>query len=219
MTGSEATSDLGRRRAARRDRASPAYAGRRAEVLAAAAGVFKVRGFSRTTLTDVAEALQIDRASVYYYVGSKEELFREVVGDTVERNAALAQEIAAGPGTAAERLRRLVTEMMVSYAESYPFLYVYLAEDLSNVSPERSDWARHMRGVNKRYENAVVELVQAGIDDGSFVTGTRAWVVAYGVIGMVSWSNRWFNPTTSSVGAEEIAAAYADVLVNGLLTR
>jgi AcrR family transcriptional regulator len=195
------------------------YRERRAEIIAAAAEIFKKHGYRGTKLNDIAEALQLDRASLYYYVGGKEELFHDVVGGTVERNALTAEAIVEGPGTAPEKLRTLVAGLMVSYAETYPFLYVYIQENLSNISPDRSDWAREMRHLNKRYENAVVAIVQAGIAEGSFAVNTQPWVVAYGIIGMVAWSNRWFDPTESTVPAEEIGAAYADTLLTGLQVR
>lgn len=41
-------------------------------------------------------------------------------------------------------------------------------------------------------------------------------MVAAGVIGMLSWTNRWFDPGTSAFTAAEIARTYADTLVLGL---
>src|SRR4051794_26793315 len=61
------TSNIARRRAAALDDARPEYVERRREIVRAAAGVFKARGFAGTTLGHVAEALGVDRASLYYY--------------------------------------------------------------------------------------------------------------------------------------------------------
>ena len=61
-----------------------------------------------------------------------------------------------------------------------------------------------MRKHNKRYENAVVEIVQSGIDEGTLRADNTAWVIAYGIIGMVAWSNRWFDPNSSAVDAQTI---------------
>lgn len=210
------TSGIGRRRAAARGEGGAAYRERRAEIVKAAAEVFKTNGYRGTKLSDVAEAMSLDRASLYYYIGSKEELFHEVVGGAVDANATTAEQILGGDGTAPEKLRTLITGLMVSYADTYPFLYVYIQENLSNVSRDRSAWARDMQRHNKRYENAVVAIVQSGIDDGTLRAGTQAWVIAYGIIGMVAWSNRWFNPNESDVPAEEIGAAYAETLLSGL---
>jgi AcrR family transcriptional regulator len=199
------TSGIGRRRAAARDEGGDEYRQRRADIVRAAAGIFKEHGFRATKLGDVAEALHMDRASLYYYVGGKEELFQEVVGGAVAANADAAEAIRRGQGTAPEKLRTLITGLMTSYAENYPFLYVYIQENLSTVSRDRSPWSREMRRHNKRYETAVVEIVQSG-----------AWVIAYGIIGMVAWSNRWFDPNSCAVDAQTIGKTYADVIVDGL---
>jgi TetR/AcrR family transcriptional regulator, cholesterol catabolism regulator len=211
------TSGIGRRRAAAQDDGSAAYQERRAEVIRAAGEVFRRHGFRGTKIGDIAEAVNMDRATVYYYVGSKEELFHQVVGDAVEKNCLRAEEILHGSGPADEKLRTLVTELMVSYAEAYPYLYVYIREDLRAAGP--SQWARTMSRFNKRYENAVVAIVEDGIAEGTFATDTQPWVIAFGIIGMVAWSNRWFDPNTSTVGAREIGEAYAETLVGGLVHR
>lgn len=177
--------------------------------------MFKRNGYRGAKIGDIGAALNMDRATVYYYVGSKEELFQQVVGDAVEKNCLRAEAIVAGHGPADEKLRTLITELMVSYADAYPYLYVYIQEDLR--SAKASQWARTMSRFNKRYENAVVAIVEDGVEEGTFAIDTQPWVIAFGVIGMVAWSNRWFNPSESPVPAHEIGAAYAETVVGGLV--
>ena len=50
----------------------------------------------------------------------------------------------------------LIIGLMASYAAHYPMLYVYVRENLANVSGERSQWSAHMRSVNRRYDNAII---------------------------------------------------------------
>lgn len=158
----------------------------------------------------------MDRATLYYYVGSKEELFDEVVTDAVLANVKMAEDILAGPGGAPEKLRAIVGSLMRSYAENYPFLYVFIQENLSHVSPTRSEWSKKMRAANKRYEEVVIEIIESGIAEGTIRPVPSPWVVAYGIIGMVAWTNRWFNPGTSPIDADDVAKSYADVLLQGL---
>ena len=212
------SSNISRRRAAALDEGGAAYQERRAEIVRAAGEVFKRNGYRGTKIGDIAEAVGMDRATIYYYAGSKEELFHSAVGDAVERNCLHAETVLSGEGTPAEKLRTLVTDLMVSYADSYPYLYLYIQEDLG-MPGERSQWGRTMARYNKRYENVVVAIVEDGVADGSFHTSTRPWVIAYGILGMVAWSNRWFDPGTTTVPAREIGAAYADTLLGGLVTR
>jgi AcrR family transcriptional regulator len=193
-----------------------AYTERRQEIITAAARLFKTRGFRGTSIGQIAKALGTDRATLYYYIGSKEELFDEVVSDEVRANVARAQAIRDGEGTAPDKLRRLVTELMDSYAASYPFLYVFIQENLSHVSERRSEWSQEMRKLNKAYEDCVVAIIETGVAEGTIRPVAEPWVLAYGLIGMVGWTNRWFNPEKSPVDAATIGRAYADVLLDGL---
>ena len=77
------SSAIGRRRAAARGEGRIAYAERRQEIVEAAARLFKTHGFRGTSIGQIADAMGTDRATLYYYVGSKEELFDEVVSDVV----------------------------------------------------------------------------------------------------------------------------------------
>lgn len=212
-------SGIGRRRAAARDRKKGGYNIRRAEIVSAAAQVFKSRGYQRTTLADIAEAVGTERASLYYYVSSKEELLDEVVTDVVRANLVVAETIRDSPGPAPDKLRELVAQLMVSYAEHYPFLYVYLQENLAHVAEPRQEWAEGMRKVNRRWEDAVTAIVVQGIDEGTLQPITEPRVMAYGLIGMVSWTNRWFNPDRASVDAATIGESYAQMLLAGMEVR
>lgn len=183
-----------------------------------AAEIFNARGFKGTSLSAVAEALGTDRASLYYYIANKRELFDEVVREVSEANVATAQSVLSSAAPPLEKLRTLVIELMRSYGAHYPLLYVYIREDLARVETDRTTWSQFMRGVNRQYEDAIIAIVQEGIDDGSIRPMASARVLAFGVMGMINWTNRWFVPDRSPDTAEEIGTAYADLVVAGLRT-
>ena len=210
-------SGIGRRRAAARDDSSAAYQARRVQIRQAAGELFQRHGFGGTSIGQVAAALDIDRATLYYYIGSKEELFDDVVTEPVRANVLVAEAIQAGDAPAPEKLHDLVTSLMRSYAENHPFLYVYIQENLSRARGTRTAWSEQMRRLNKRYEDALVSIVQSGIDEGTIKPVADAWVIGVGILGMVAWTNRWFDPHRSAVDAEHIGEAYASMVLQGML--
>ena len=62
-----------------------------------------------------------------------------------------------------------------------------------------------------------VGVVGDGVADGTLQVTGEPRVVAYGLLGMVAWSHRWFNPHTSAVSAREIAETFADTVIAGLV--
>jgi AcrR family transcriptional regulator len=209
-------SGIGRRRAAAKLDRGPNYEKRRKEISEAAARVFNKRGFRDTTISAVAEELSIDRASLYYYISSKEELFDELVREVSEENLANAKEALASDASPAEKLRRLILGLMGSYAKTYPLLYIYIREDLSHVGDKRSRWAKHMKKINREFDDTVVAIIEEGYADGSFRDLGSARVVAYGVLGMINWTNRWFNPSNAKADAQQIGSIYAEMIISGL---
>lgn len=211
-------SGIGQRRAAAQADGGAAYQERRREIVNAAAEVFRDKGLRGTSLNDVAERLSTDRASLYYYVGSKDELFHEVVHEAAEANVRAAEEIVAGDAPAPEKLRALVKSTMASYGRHFPFLFVYIQENLSQVPNPKTEWSKKAKTINKRYDAAIVAMIQQGLDEGSIMPVASARVLAYGIIGMMNWTHRWFKHD-DALSAEEIGESYAQMVLGGLATR
>jgi AcrR family transcriptional regulator len=159
----------------------------------------------------------VDRATLYYYFSSKDQLFDDIVRSVIESNDALARRIADSAISPARKLRELVGTLMISYATHYPLLYIYIREDLAHVSDARSEWSAHMRKINKSIEASVIKIIEQGYADGSFRRIGSAKTVAYGILGMLNWTHRWFKPDRSE-SAEEIGKTFAELVLAGLET-
>jgi acetyl esterase len=73
-----------------------------------------------------------------------------------------------------------------------------------------------MRSVNRRYLAAVEGMISDGIAAGTLRPIADARILANGLMGLVSWTHRWFNPRQSTTDAATIGKAYADLLLGGL---
>ncbi|MFD1789600.1 TetR/AcrR family transcriptional regulator [Sphingomonas floccifaciens] len=211
----EQTSLIGKRRSAAGKDASVSYASRRQEISDAAIRVFNRLGYKGASVSAVAAELGIDRATLYYYFSSKEQMFDEIVRSVLEGNDELARRIASSAISPNRKLRELVTSMMISYASNYPLLYIYIREDLTHVSDKRSDWSSQMRALNRSIEQSIVDIVEQGYADGSFRRVGSARTVAYGILGMLNWTHRWFRPDKSEP-AEEVGKVFAEMVLSGL---
>jgi AcrR family transcriptional regulator len=208
-------SGIGRRRQAARTEGGADYKARREELVKVAAEVFQEKGYQASTLNDVAERMGTDRASLYYYVGSKQELFEEVVEDVLEANLKEARRIKKEDLRPAEKLAKLVTTMMVSYEENYPFTYVYIQEDMSQVGSQESDWARTMTSRTRSFEKIVKGFIEEGIAAKEFRSDIPPDVAANGLYGMLNWTHRWFQPGRG-VDATQVADSFASLFLDGM---
>jgi len=209
-------SSIGKRRSAARTDSSESYKQRRAEIVAAAVRVFNRVGLEGASIGAVATEANIDRASIYYYISSKEELFDELVQSVVERNLDIVKRIHASSMSPKGKLRELVSALMISYGEHYPLFYIYIRENLSRVTGERMKWARYMRKLNREHVDLIIAIIEQGYADGSLRRVGPARVIAYGLLGIIGWTHRWFRPQESEVSAQEIGRTYAELLLGGL---
>lgn len=206
---------IGRRRSTARKEARASYENRRAEICEAAVRIFHNLGYQGASLSAVASELGIDRATLYYYFSSKEQMFDEIVRSVLEENEQLARRIAESRVSPARKMRDLITAFMMSYVENYPLLHIYVREDLSQVSDKRSEWSVYMRKLNRSIEGTIIDIIEQGYSDGCFRRIGSARTAAYGILGMLNWSHRWFKPGMP-VSAEEIGKTFAELVLGGL---
>jgi len=88
--GMAVSSRISKRRKSALADGGPDYASKRDDLVRIAAELFREHGYHATKLGDIAA-----RASLYYYIGSKEELLRESMAGIVGGNLGKAQTIAA----------------------------------------------------------------------------------------------------------------------------
>lgn len=189
---------------------------RRLEVIEAASRVFAKKGYQATTISAVAEELNIDRASLYYYISSKEELFDDVVREACEDNVRIARRIDESSDSALEKLQRFIIETTHSYERHYPLLHIYVRENLKTVGDSRSTWAKQMRQLNHDYEDAIIKIIEEGYADGSFRNLGPSRTVAYAIMGMVNWVGRWYKPGNVSGTSLVIGSIFTELVINGL---
>lgn len=197
-----------------RKEANPAYLAKRSEMVRAAALLFKEKGFEATTLNDIAEAFGSDRASLYYYFGSKEELLREAVGGVTQENLEMVKALRATDLDAREQIQQFVVNMIRSYDENYPQVFVYIQEDMTKVSGKKDPWAKAMVQQSREFEDVVLGLIRDGVDDGTFRNDLDTEVVAKALWGMLNWTHRWHKPGQKS--ADEIARTFTAVFLDGM---
>lgn len=211
--GSE--SDIAQRRALARANDDPEYRLRRAELIKTAAAVFRRKGFRAAKLQDIADEVGLDRASVYYYVSGKEDLYQDVVGEAVRDNVKMVEALRAEPQPAKRKLATLIQSLMESYERHYPYLYVFVQENMAHME-EDTPWNREMRGLTRRFDVAIRGIIQKGLDDGSLGFPIKdAKLIANGIIGMCTWSHRWYQPDGPWT-AKEIGDTFSTMILQGL---
>ena len=211
------TTTIGRRREKALVEYLPTYQARRDEIMAAAAEAFLVKGFRATSFKDIAEAVGMDRASLYYYFESKQELFQAATGAAVARNVAAAERVARSDAPAEDKIVEIVSMLLESYTSTdYPYMFMFLQEDVNQISSDSDDpWAREVKALTRRYEAAVGSILDDGIATGVFRGDASNHVLTKALIGMANWTHRWYR-AEGPLTAAQIADVFAQTFLHGI---
>lgn len=210
------TSNIAKRRRSAKEDGSADYAAKRADLLQIAARLFKEQGFQSTKLADIANAAGLDRATVYYYVGSKEELFHETVEGAFDANMKMAGELAAdGNLTSLQRLHAIFVQLMVSYEENYPATFVYIQEQMHQIGAEETAWAQEMIAKTRKFDQLLLGFIRGAIDERDLRGDIPVRIIENALFGMLNWTHRWFVPGGSMSG-QQVAEAFWSIFIGGM---
>ncbi|MBE0606654.1 MAG: TetR/AcrR family transcriptional regulator, partial [Deltaproteobacteria bacterium] len=79
----------------------------RERLLSGATGLFASKGYAATTVREIVERAGVTKPVLYYYFGSKEGIYLELMREPFSKFAALVEEALLPAGLARERLFRL----------------------------------------------------------------------------------------------------------------
>jgi AcrR family transcriptional regulator len=185
----------------------------RDQILRAAADLFRERGYPASTVDLIAARLGMSKASLYTHFRAKEEMLAAISRETIEaftRDLSLVQASHLAPE---DKLRRVVRQHVQFVIANRSFLTVFFGEEAN--LPAR--FARALAAQKDRYDKGVERIVQEGIRSGVF-RDVPPRLVVFGLLGMVNWVHKWYNPS-GRWGAEEISAAFLSLIEGGLLRQ
>jgi len=117
----------------------------RAAILAAAEILFAERGFAETRLEDVAAAVGIRRASLFYYYPDKHALYDAVLADVFGDQRRRLEPVLLGPGTLLERALAAVEVWVDSLAARPTTARILLREVADGRSGQEPPLVKHTR--------------------------------------------------------------------------
>lgn len=183
---------------------------KQAEIFAAALHLFQAKGYHGASMQDLADAVGMQKASLYYYIRSKQELLVLVC----ERGAgAFTQEltdIVASDLNATEKLRRALECHLVALCEQLELFTVFLREQkfLGDEQKEK------LRGEGKQHADLWARILKQGITSGEF-RQVNISVTTLAILGMCNWLYEWYSPD-GAFQPRQIAGMFSELVLNGL---
>ncbi len=178
-----------------------------------AAQIFHERGYDATSMSDLAEALEITKAGLYYYIDSKEDLLFRIMNfglDWLEKEVIEPARALSDPE---ERLRWVIrrhgSELLVG-SRTIPIL----TDEDSALAPKHR---MHIQTRKRLYFDLVRDTLNDLKRQGK-LRDIDTTVAAFSLFGMLLWLPRWYQPD-GSLAAAETLDHLTNLFFGGLLNR
>ena len=185
---------------------------RRDAVIQTASYLFNETGVSGTSLDDVAHALGLTRAALYYYVKSKEDLVYLCYSNSIEVGETALNAAREVGGTGLDMLCNFI-KYQLELGWGLENTSAVLSE-LTFLEPERREQIIERARAN---DEGVRRLIEQGVQDGS-IDCPSPQIVERLILGAINWLPWWYS-SEGQLSISEISDIFCGFVTNGLKAR
>lgn len=186
---------------------------RQAAILAAAVDLFQRQGYHATSMQDIADAVGLQKGSLYYYLSSKEELLADFMDHGMAAFNQRLEEVALLPLPAPERLRQAVRMHIEVIAEHQGMMTIFLREGHALAPPQQARVAEAIDRTRRVY----MRILEDGIAAGDF-RRVDVKMTCMAILGSCNWLYQWYR-AAGPRSLDEITAAFTDLFLAGVLSE
>jgi AcrR family transcriptional regulator len=188
---------------------SAGYDDQRGLILARAAQLFARRGYTATSMNQVAEACGLSKATLYHYYKDKYALLLSIAEGHVTRLVALVVLVLAKDLPPQRQMRELIRSLVEEYADAQDAHRV-LTEDVKFLE---ADDRERVLGKEREVVEGFAKVVAALRPDLKQAALTKPLTML--LFGMVNWMFTWMRPD-GEFDYDDMAPIVADLFLRGL---
>lgn len=173
---------------------------RRDRILTCSAGLFRHRGYERTSVRDIAEAAGITSGSLFYHFASKEDLLVAVMLEGLQSVTTVVAAAWNREAPLAQRIEQMLHCHLAGLLGPNLDAMTVLLYESRSLSPEA---LRRVHVRSSSYEQLWAQAIAAATAQG-LVDGD-AVLVRQTVLGALNWTAQWYRPN-GRLGVDALAA-------------
>lgn len=179
-----------------------------------AAKLFRKKGYSATSMQDIAESVGMKAASLYNHIGSKQEILEELLGRIAQGFTNGLQEINGStldPNQKLEALVSLHVEMTFKFSDS---IALNTGEWIHLEEPALSKYTKQRTSYEKAFKKILDQCKKEGAIDDKINTE----IALYSILSSLHWLYSWHN-RNKKVSKIELDHQLKKVLLKGLISN
>lgn len=180
------------------------------QILAEAVRIFRQKGYHATSMQNIADAVGLQKASLYHYIPSKQALLSKIFERSIGALTQQLEAIHASNDSPPNKLRRAIESHVLALCEQLDTYTVYLSERRALTNRYHA----RVRAEGEKHARLIERILEEGIARRQF-RAMDAKMVALAILGMCNWVYQWYSPE-GRLTPQEIAKIFADLVLEGI---
>ncbi len=182
----------------------------RSDIIQAAAQIFRQKGYHAASMQDIADAVNLQKASLYHHVESKQDILLSIFDQVLDLVIEDLEQVVQSDLFPDRKLRQAMQVYVERLAKDTDLAAVLLF-DYRSLDPSLRSRQNARRDA---YEDLWRQIVQEGIETGIFRQVDEA-VTVFALLGIQNWMMTWFHED-GRLSAAAIADQFSDLILDGL---
>jgi AcrR family transcriptional regulator len=183
---------------------------RKEVIIAEAAKLFREKGFSATSMRDLAEHVGVEAASLYNHISSKAEILQEICFKVANQFMTHIEEVDNSQLSAIAKIEEILRFHIRQMVEHYEEVYVSDREWKHLTEP----YMQNMQSQRRAYRQRIALIIEDGIRKGEIKpidAPTAVLIMLHAVSGIESWHR-----STKKIEGNVLEDNMVMILVEGL---
>lgn len=179
-------------------------------IIAKAAKLFREKGFSATSMRDLAEHVGVEAASLYNHISSKAEILQEICFKVANKFMSHIEEVDASNRTAIQKIEAILRFHIQQMIENYEEVYVSDREWKHLTDPYLSN----MQSQRRAYRQRIALIIEDGIRKEQMKpidAPTAVLIMLHAISGIESWHR-----SKRKIVGDMLEENMVEILVGGL---
>ncbi len=169
------------------------------------------QGFDATSMSQIAEALDLTKPGLYYHVEGKKQLLFSIMSyamDLLDSNVVEPAQSIVDPE---QRLRVIINQHARLLAQEAGALSILIDEDGGLLADQRKEIVRRKRAYFELLRRTLDELKAKGR-----LRPTDTTIATFSLLGMMMWISRWYDPE-GHLDSAHIASDVTEIALGGMV--
>jgi AcrR family transcriptional regulator len=157
-------------------------------VIDAASDLFYRKGYQLTTVSDIADRLQVSKPTIYAYFAGKTEILHAICEIGITNALQLLDELPDRDDPAVV-IRMMAKKLARLIMHDQMYIVVY-AREQKNLKPEH---AEHLMGLRREFSRRLADFLERGRRLGKFEV-QDPMMMSLAIGGLITWISSWYRP-------------------------